>query len=232
MRQSAVPANKFLAEQYDARSKVRRQFANDAIELRHAHDLLLSSLSLCFDRFSNRPWLATVSEEDAEMLSQLGQQTALFLQGIDPCEVAIAEGMYVQASTLLKQRMEILAASNEIWRGTRQSSQAPSIKALPTGVQPLYEDITLLANAKFSDHLKSLIHVESGDLVGTALTPAYNKTLALLLFRIELLLLLNVAEHVNEFLKLGLGAGFDEQEMSLFRSAIETGNQAAADLYQ
>ena len=66
-----------------------------------------------------------------------------------------------------------------------------------------------------------------GDLVGAAITPMYQKDLAIFLLRLELGLLLEFVVRQKEALETAYGEAFNEDETKLINLAMAVANQAA-----
>ena len=98
--------------------------------------------------------------------SNVAQRTALFLHGIDPCEVAISEGLYGQAATLMRQQMEILGAIDEVWLDKRNPRSTPKVSSLPEEIRQHYGGLSELAHAAVPDYLNRMHTDIKGDLVG------------------------------------------------------------------
>lgn len=227
MSDSASPAAKFLEAQHLARTHVRNQFRDDAGGFLDAHQFALSAIAQCLDRIAGQRWQDTLDATEVERLTMLAQQSALFIHGIDPCEVAIAEGLYGQAASLVRQHMEILAATREILNGSRRRGRTPNVRNLPDAMRPHYGGLSELAHASVPEYLNAYLTHSRGERIGASLAPTYNKELALFLYRIELGLMIHMAEHIGDSLSIAYGDGFTPEELALFRLAVDAGNRAA-----
>ncbi|MCT4559501.1 MAG: hypothetical protein N4A61_15745 [Pelagimonas sp.] len=222
------PAVDFLAMQHRHRVAVREAFKQEARDFLLAHEFVLSGITSCLERFSGKKWSADLDESIRSKVEQTAQLSALFLQGIDPCEAAISEGLYGQAATLVRQQMEILGAIDEVWIDKRNPRSTPKVSSLPKDIRQHYGGLSELAHAAVPDYLKSMHTDTKGDLVGAAIVPTLNKEVALFLYRIELGLLFLFAERQENTLK----AAYEEEvfiasELKLLGAAVSAANKAA-----
>lgn len=187
------PAVDFLAAQYRHRAAVREAFKKEAGDFLLAHEFVLSGITSCLERFGGKKWPADLDAAIRLKVEQTSQLSALFLHGIDPCEVAISEGLYGQAATLIRQHMEILGAIDEVWLDKRNPRSTPKVSSLPEDIRQHYGGLSELAHAAVPDYLNRMYTGIKGDLVGAAIVPIFNKDMALFLYRIELGLLFQFA---------------------------------------
>ena len=221
------PAVKFLVHQHRHRAAVRSDFKSAAGDLLTAHEFALSAIVQCLGRFAGKKWKTDLAFEAREKIEQVSQLSALFLQGIDPSEVAISEGLYGQAATLLRQRMEILGAIDEVWLGKRNPRSTPKITSLTSELRRHYGILSELSHAAVPDYLSQLHNSTRGDLVGTSLTPKFDKDVSIFLYRIELILLLEFSHRQEAAIKAAYGDdGFNNEETRLLRAAISTARSA------
>lgn len=225
------PAVEFLASQHKHRQLVRAEFKMKAGDFLLAHEFVLSGIASCLDRFGGKRWSNEVEEADRRKLEQTSQLSSLFLHGVDPCEVAIVEGMYGQAATLLRQQMEILGAIDEVWLNKRNPRSTPKVTSLPEELRQHYGGLSELAHAAVPDYLHRMHTDVKGDLVGAAIVPTFNADMALFLYRIELGLLFQFAQRLEADLKAAYGDEiFSAEEVKLFGAAMAAANKAAESL--
>lgn len=225
------PAVQFLVHQHRHRSAVRASFRAEAGDLLSAHEFALSAIVQCLGRFAGKKWKSVHDDETREKIEQVSQLSALFLQGVDPSEVAIAEGLYGQAATLLRQRMEILGAIDEVWLGKRNPRSTPKITSLPPAIRRHYGILSELSHAAVPDYLSQIHTSKIGELVGTSLTPTLNKDVSIFLYRIELVLLLEFSHRQEEVIKIAYeDGGFNSDEARLLKAAISAAQSAVAKL--
>jgi len=202
-----------VGAQLNARATVREQFRKDAGAFLDAHELILSGITACLDRFAGRRWPEGLGEDTVSKLTQVSQLSALFLQGIDPCEVAIAEGLYGQATALLRQHMEILGAIDEVWAGQRTPKLTPKISSLPEVLRS-----TTAASRRWPMPPRPSICIGSSQ---------YNGGLALFLYRLELGLMAEFGLRQDDALKLAYGEGLSEEELKWVALGVAAANKAA-----
>lgn len=100
-----------LKEQAVMRNKNREVSKAACNDLLNAHCLSLGVIRSMYGQF-----LGISGKTDNSVSARL-PLLASFVQGIDLCEIAINEGLYTQAATLLKQELETIAAVNECKKG-------------------------------------------------------------------------------------------------------------------
>lgn len=225
------PAVGFLAAQHRHRAAVREAFRKEAGDFLLAHELVLSGITSCLERFGGKKWPADLDEAIRLRVEQISQLSALFLHGIDPCEVAISEGLYGQAAILIRQQMEILGAIDEVWLDKRNPRSTPKVSSLPEDIRQHYGGLSELAHAAVPDYLKSMHTNIKGDLVGAAIVPTFNKDMAIFLYRIELGLLFLFAKRQADALKAAYDKdAFIDSELKLFGAAMSAANKAAEEI--
>lgn len=221
------PAVKFLGGQHEVRAAIRVQFREDAGDFLDVHEFILSAIASCLDRFGGKKWPGELDPDTVAKMTQVSQLTALFLHGVDLCEVAIAEGLYGQAAALVRQHMEILAAMDEVWAGRRVPNRTPNIGSLPDSLRPHYGGLSEMAHASVPDYLHQLFTGEKGDLIGASIVPQYNAGMALFLYRLELGLMAEFALRQDHALRAAYGEGFNEEERMWLAVGVAIGNKAA-----
>ena len=175
---SVSPAVKFLSFQHHHRAKVRESFKKEAGDFLLAHEFVLSGIASCLERFGGKKWPAGLDEEVRLKVEQVSQLSALFLHGVDTCEVTIAEGLYGQAAALIRQHMEILGAIDEVSLDKRNPRSTPKVSSLPEEIRQHYGGLSELAHAAVPDYLNRMHTDIKGDLVGAAIVPTFNKDMA------------------------------------------------------
>lgn len=225
------PAVQFLVYQHRHRSTVRKTFIREAGDLVSAHEFVLSAIVQFLGRFAGKKWKSDLSDETREKIKQVSQLSALFLQGVDPSEVAISEGLYGQAATLVRQRMEILGAIDEVWSGKRNPRSTPKITSLSPETRRHYGMLSELSHAAVPDYLNTMHASTRGTLVGTSLTPTFNKDVSLFLYRIELVLLLEFSHRQEAAIKIAYDdSEFTSEEALLLKAAISAAGSAVGKL--
>lgn len=224
------PAVQFLVHQHRHRSAVRAYFREEAGGLLSAHEFALTAIVQFIQRFAGRKWGADLDDDARQKIEQVSQLSSLFLQGIDPCEVAIAEGLYGQAASLIRQRMEILAAMDEVWQGRRNPRRKPNIASLHDEIRRHYGVLSELTHAAVPDYLREMHTVTKGELVGATLMPVFNRNIAIFLYRIELLLLFDFSHRQEAAIRAAYGDGFSEEEGKILRAAMHAAKVALRNL--
>lgn len=230
MNSDPSPAVAFLAGQHSVRARIRTQFRKDAGDFLDVHQFILSAIASCLDRFGGKKWPGELDPDTVTKMTQVSQLTALFLHGVDLCEVAIADGLYGQAAALVRQHMETLAAMDEVWAGRRVPNRTPNIGSLPDSLRPHYGGLSEMAHASVPDYLYRLFTNDSGDLVGASIVPQYNAGMALFLYRLELALMSEFALRQDHALRAAYSEGFNEEELKWLAIGVAVGNKAAEAL--
>lgn len=225
------PAVDFLADQQRRRALVRKAFKKEARGFLLAHELVLSGIASCLNRFGGKKWPPDLDQATRLKVVQISQLTSLFLHGIDPCEVAIAEGLYGQAAALIRQQMEILGAIDEVWLDKRNPRSTPKVSSLHADIRQHYGGLSELAHAAVPDYLNRMYTDIKGDLVGASIAPKFNKDMALFMYRIELGILFEFARRQEDTLKAAYGVDvFSDEEIRLFGTAMMAANKEAAEI--
>lgn len=122
MAEEFSPAVRLLSDQMSNRVEVREKFRAKFPELTDAHQFALSALAATITRHMAKK----IEAPSADVEGQIAL-IAQFLTGVDLCESAIAEGLYSQGATLLKQELETVAAIEEYREGRRADGKTPRI---------------------------------------------------------------------------------------------------------
>jgi hypothetical protein len=182
----------FLQKQKEAGENVRELWKLDAKELLDSHWLAASAIALLVDRKSGVPGASS------EVLERRISLTASFVQGIDLCETSISEGFYVQATALLKQEMETLAAIRECQAGSGKNKRTPNVKHLGSEFAKLYGDLNSVAHVADQTYLGNIISLQlRSDTRGASLVPFYNKHLAFQLYGLHVYFSIQIAFEIG-----------------------------------
>ena len=147
---------------------------------------------------------------------------ASFIQGIDLCETSITEGLYVQASTLLKQEMETVAAMQEYVDDNRKNQKTPNVGKLKWGLNTLYGEINKLAHVADESTVNPLFKIRPiGDAKPVSIKPIYNKTISRRLYGLHVALLIQLAIAMEELHKDMYNEGFSEKKYEALNIAIQ-----------
>jgi hypothetical protein len=202
------PAVVLMANQLSKRQEVRTRWKEDAKDLLAAHEFALSAIYRAIDRFSGRKFDPRGPSVEGRM-----SLTAQFLQGVEPCETAISEGLYSQAAALLKQEMETIEAMHEFVHGTRREGRTPRIGGRLAGWGPIYGDMNAIAHVSRRDITLQLVHVELGDLAAPSLIPVYNYELAKLMYGLHVFMIFDIARLNHDLFCELYSEGLDEEEL-------------------
>jgi hypothetical protein len=202
-----------FAYQREKRSSVREKTREALGELSDAHWLSTSVVANAIWAVSGKPGK---SDPDLALLLSL---SASFIQGIDICETAISEGLYVSATALLKQEMETIAAIHEVRNKTRKSGSTPNVRSL-RGLSVLYGDLNKVAHVSDSELMQSLVRIEmSGQQSGAPLYPVLDTKLAKFLYGLHVSFLTMMAIEVETILEDLYGAGLQDFELDMVARA-------------
>ncbi|MEQ3671909.1 hypothetical protein [Pseudophaeobacter sp.] len=174
-----------------------------------------------------KKWPDNLDQETRVKAAQSAQLSVFFVQGIDPCEVLVAEGLYGQAASLIRQHMEIIGAIDEIWAGKRRSNQTPKISSLPHRLRQHHGGLSELSQAAVPKYLENIHTSKSGELVGASTEPGFKTEIALFLYRLELGLILLFATKQDEILQRIYGKGLDADEVRFLATAVNVADKMA-----
>ena len=195
----------------------RERFKYNDITLTQAHAFAWSALSNLISRSAG----AKIAE-DADASQKLSL-VSHFMQGINLCEVAVVEGLYVQAATLLRQEHEIISATQELWSGNRKDGKTPhATVGVLKNMGRAYGGLSGAAHVSQSALLHSMIEAETGELRGPSAFPIYHRDLARNLYSLHVCyigLMAQIAGKIHE--ELGLG-GLSKDETNLVILAMAT----------
>jgi hypothetical protein len=222
-KDTSSPAVALMASQLSKRKEVRIRWKKDAKDLLVAHEFALSAIYRAIDRFSGRKFDPRGPSVEGRM-----SLTAQFLQGVEPCESAISEGLYAQAAALLKQEMETIEAMHEFVQGTRREGRTPRIGGRLVGWGPIYGDMNSIAHVSRRDIALELVRVELGDLAAPSLIPVYNHELAKLMYGLHVFMIFDIARLNHDLFQELYGEGLDEEEFRWLFAATRILSEAGA----
>ncbi|UOA19190.1 hypothetical protein DSM14862_01979 [Sulfitobacter indolifex] len=195
---------------------MRKSWMRDAGDLPKAHECALSSICSIINRFSGRRFEKTSASIEGRM-----SLTAQFIQGIDICEVSIAEGLYAQAAALLKQQLETIAAIDEFENNRRKEGKTPNIgKGVTKNFGSIYGDLNGIAHVSRQGFARQLVAIEKGELCAPSLTPKYNAELSQLLYGYHVYFIVEVGRQVERIFMEALDERFSSREVSLHLFAM------------
>jgi|GEM_PF-887320 len=208
MAEEFSPAVRLLADQMSSRVKVREKFKSEFPELTDAHQLSLSALAAVITRHVAKK----IEAPPADVEGQIAL-IAQFLTGVDVCESAIAEGLYSQGATLLKQELETVAAIEEYRDGRRADGKTPRIGiGITQGHGPVYGRLNEISHVSRHEVSKGLVTEQIGDLVGASIVPIFIADLAAFLYSQHVLYIGLVVQHADRLFTAVYGAGLNSEE--------------------
>jgi hypothetical protein len=219
-RELTTPAATLFGVQRFYGQQVREQTMKAYGRLVDAHLLIMGVLSSALLRVNGKiiPIPPTGEERNALFAS--------FIIGIDICEIAIAEGRYLQALALLRQEMETVAQLKVVRAGKRNEKRPPNIGVLEKSIARLYDDLSVAAHVSKHDIVRSTIEWEvagddlPGPTSGTRQFPVCDEGLARRSFALHLMLThWIVAELAIDLHERHDGDGFTEREAEAVRLA-------------
>jgi hypothetical protein len=125
---------------------------------------------------------------------------ASYVVGLPLCELAIVEGRYLQALTLLRQEMETLAQIVISHSGQRKPGKLANVAVLGRDISRIYGDLSAAAHASNHDMASELLTqvLETEDKVstGTYFYPIQNRELARKAFALHLFLTMKLISQI------------------------------------
>jgi hypothetical protein len=207
-KETHSPAVKLMAAQLKVRQRIRVRWKKDACDLIDAHQLAFSAIASMIERFSLRRF-----EQQPQSIEGRMSLTAQFVQGIDNCETSISEGLYSQASALLKQELETLAAIDEFENNRRKDGKTPNIGGgIMSGFGPTYGDLNNIAHVSRHDIARDPVTIERGEICGPSLIPKYNRDLARILYGNHVYFIIEVTRQTARFFEEIFGEGLSKEE--------------------
>lgn len=133
--------------------------------------------------------------------SRRGSILAGFIIGLTLVEQAILGGFTAQASALIRQELEAIAALEEIRKGCRTERRTPNVRHVPSVPGRFYNDLSKAAHFSDTATLRSAtvyrgeIESEPGHAEKWLLSPQHVPETTRRLFGMHTLLLLHLTEH-------------------------------------
>ena len=204
-----------LGSQLEARKRIREHWKQVAGRLLDAHLYAVSVTASLVSKRAGEP------RDTTDSLNGRLSLTASFVQGIDICEVAISEGLYVQASNLLKQEMETVAATVEFREGRRNDRKTPNVKNLAWGLSMLYGELNSAAHVADETMLFEIVSSRrSAEIIGASTHPEYNEEFARQLYGLHVCLILLNAMEIDFVLQEMYGDEISEAEARMLFTAF------------
>lgn len=130
-----------------------------------------------------------------------GAIIAAFVVGLRLVEDAILEGFNVQASALVRQELEAIAALEEIQHGRRMEKKTPNSSMVSTLNGRIYGDLSNAAHLGHHATLRSLVGTAAefadapGPVSANLMSPQHIPESTRRLFGLHVLLMLHLVEH-------------------------------------
>lgn len=205
-----------LAAGMHERLQIRERAKIDYGGLLDGHLIAVSLIARAVERTHLRPGKASPS------ISERLTLFASFIQGMDLGEVAISEGLYLQAAALLKQQMETVAAMNELAKGTRTDKKTPNVSILLWKLNVHYGYIQGAAHMSNNALLRDFYQTEArGSAVPVSVTPRYSRQAALYLHTLEVGVLVQFAVAVGDLLREMYGESWIDEELKFLLQVMQ-----------
>ena len=151
---------------------------------------------------------------------------AAYVVGMPLCELAIEEGRYLQALTLLRHEMETLAQIVTSHAGKRKRGELANVAVLGKDIARAYGDLSAAAHSSNHDMASELLTEvrETEDRIsrGTYFYPVQNMKLARQAFALHLVLTMNLIGQVSiDYNKAHPEDGFGPQDQEALELALE-----------
>lgn len=145
-----------------------------------------------------------------------------FIYGINLCEIAIVEGLYTQAATLLRQEHELIAAVQELGISKRKDGKTPhaTIGRLKN-MGKVYGELSGAAHVSQSQLIHDIIAAETSDRKGPSVVPLFHREISRNLYALHVSYICQMTLIVDEVHgALGIG-NLLEDEKSLLVNATK-----------
>ena len=216
-----APASRMLALQQQEEQKVRKLSLDAYGQLVEANLLITGVIASILFRLNGRVSMAFGNVH--ERMSLLSS----FVIGIDLCERSISGGKYIQASALLRQEMEILAALNELKLNKRVAGKTPNICHLDLSMRKLYSDLTDATHVSKPHILSLATQYKGGEGVSAEDTftsrnfVELDAELARRLYALHVLIMMHIVGVFEEHLQEVYSDELSEDEALSFQCALE-----------
>lgn len=218
-----LPASTMLAAQTISAKEVREKSKDAYAKLLDANLLATGVIASALLRVNGE--VAQLQNKSLER----GPLIAGFVTGVGFCEQAISEGYYLQASALLRQELETIAALEEVKLGVRlrQDGKTPNVRNVQWSLSRLYGGLSDAAHASKHKVLMSLTqHKEgiSGAPEGTvvwSMIPSFDIEISRRLYALHTMLIIQLAVHLNDYHDELHGSGLTDEEVKYLNLAID-----------
>lgn len=149
-----------------------------------------------------------------------------FIQGIDICETAISSGLYTQATALLKQELETIAAIEEINSGKRMIRKTPNVSNVRWKLSEYYGFLNRISHVADKELLNPIYNGESHSTIEGAkpvsILPTYNKELSIKLYSLHICLMIQLIGLMASLFEEQYGKQISTIEQQMVIDAVET----------
>lgn len=215
-----LPASTMLAAQEVSAKDVREKSKIGYSKLLDANLLVTGVIASALLRVNGE--LSPLQKTSLER----GALVAGFVTGVGFCEKAISEGYYLQASTLLRQELETIAALEEIKQGVRRDGITPNIKCLPWLLPRLYGDLSAAAHVakhriliSVAQHKEGFPGLPDGTVVWR-MKPGFDNELSRRFYALHIMLMIQFAVHLNDYQEELHRSGLTDEEVTCLNLAI------------
>ena len=189
-----APVSILMGKHAERCAKNREKFKENDIVLTQAH----ASACSAFLNFISRCCGNQFDELTGDPAQQLDLITH-FLHGINLCEIAIVEGLYTQAATLLRQEHELISAVQELGISKRKDGKTPhpTIGRLKN-MGKVYGELSGAAHVSQANLMHNIIATEIGDRKGPSVVPLFHRELARNLYALHVSYICQMAFITND----------------------------------
>lgn len=214
------PAATLYGAQRFAGDQVRAKTKTSFGRMMDAHQLVSGVLAGVLLRTDGKRTLDGLLNQERRVLF------ASYVIGMPLCELALEEGRYLQAMTLIRQEMETLAQIVTSHSGQRRPGKPASVAVLGKDISRIYGDLSAAAHASNHDMASGLLthEMEREDSISRAtyFYPVENMKLARQAFALHLVLTMNLIGQVAiDYNKAHPEDGFGPLEQEALNLALE-----------
>ncbi|MEH6521186.1 hypothetical protein [Sulfitobacter sp.] len=207
-----APVSILMGQHAERCAKNRKQFKENDIVLTQAH----ASACSAFLNFISR----CCGKQFDEVIGDPAQQLDLithFIHGINLCEIAIVEGLYTQAATLLRQEHELISAVQELGVSKRKDGKTPHATfGRLKNMGKVYGELSGAAHVSQSHLMHDIIATEIGDRKGPSVVPLFHRELARNLYALHVSYICQMTFITDEVHgALGIGNLLEEEKSLL-----------------
>jgi len=216
-QKTLAPVSILMGKHAERCAKNREQFKENDIALTQAH----ASACSAFLNFISRCCGKQFDELTGDPAQQLDLITH-FIHGINLCEIAIVEGLYTQAATLLRQEHELISAVQELGISKRKDGKTPhATVGRLKNMGKIYGELSGAAHASQSQLMRDIVATEIGDRKGPSVVPLFHRELARNLYALHVSYICQMA-FITDGVHGTLGIGnLLEEEKSLLDAATK-----------